>query len=257
MRREGHVTYVTLNRPDRLNALSPALMDALRALWCELRSDGELRCVVLTGAGRGFCAGADMDLLAADRTAEDRTVAEELSFLPGANLAVPVVVAVNGVCAGGGLHFVADADIVIASERASFLDPHVRAGQVTALEPLTLLLRVRQDVLRRMVLLGPAGRLDAAAAERAGLVSEVVAPELLDARAAALAAEIALGSPTAVAASRAVLRAAEEDLLGVHLARGWDRLRAHWGHPDAIEGPRAFTARRDPVWVPRSTAEEG
>ena len=252
LRRAGPVAQVTLNRPDRLNALSASLMDELRALWRELSTDPGLRCVVLTGAGRGFCAGADMSLLATDRSAEDRTVDEELSFLPGAVLDVPVIVAVNGVCSGGGLHFVADADIAIASTRASFLDPHVNAGQVSALEPVTLLPRVRADVVRRMALLGSAERLDAVAAERAGLVSEVVEPDALAERAAALAAAVVRGSPTAVAASRAVLRAAEERLVRSSLEQGWDRLRAHWGHPDALEGPRAWSEKRDPVWAPRS-----
>ena len=94
-----------------------------------------------------------------------------------------MIAAVNGVCAGGGLHFVADADIVIAAEEASFIDPHVSVGQVTALEPLTLRLQMRADALARMALIGRRERLSAQAAMAAGLVSEVLPGDLLMSRA--------------------------------------------------------------------------
>lgn len=250
--RLGDVVTVVLNRPERRNALSADLMQELRSLWSELAGDADLRCVVLTGAGSGFCSGADVDLLASDRSNERRSVEDELAFLPGDRLDVPVIVAVNGVCAGGGLHFVADADIVIASPEASFVDPHVSIGQVTALEPLTLLPRMRGDLLRRMVLLGSTERLDAVAAQAAGLVSEIVpGDELLD-RAHALAAQIVTGSPTAIAVSRGILRAAEAGALAPRLERGWDLLRNHWEHPDSGEGPRAWSERRQPQWESRT-----
>ncbi|WP_072801645.1 enoyl-CoA hydratase/isomerase family protein [Rhodococcoides yunnanense] len=254
-RSEGVVT-VFLNRPAKMNALSAGLMEDLRALWLELAADADVRCVVVTGSGRGFCSGADVDLLASDRSDENRTVEEELAFLPGDRLDVPVIVAVNGVCAGGGLHFVADADIAIASTSATFLDPHVNVGQVTALEPLTLLPHMRPDALRRMVLLGSAERLDAAAAERAGLVSEVVPPEELLDRAHALAAMVVKGSPTAIAVSRTILRTAQADGLSVHLENGWNVLRAHWNHPDSDDGPRAWSERREPRWEQRTIDAE-
>lgn len=257
--RDSGVVTVYLNRPDRINALSAGLMQDLRTLWSELAADPDLRCVILTGSGRGFCSGADVDLLSSDRSDENRSVDDELAFLPGDRLDVPVIVAVNGVCAGGGLHFVADADIALASTKASFLDPHVGVGQVTALEPLTLLPRVRADVLMRMVLLGSGERLNAVAAERAGLVSEVIAPEELLSRARELAAQIVKGSPTAIAVSRKILRTAEAETVADHLARGWDLLRDHWQHPDSDEGPAAWSERREPRWQPRTvgSADEG
>jgi enoyl-CoA hydratase/carnithine racemase len=247
--RDGPVALVSLNRPDRLNALSASLLDALRETWRELAGDGSLRCVIVTGRGRGFCAGADLELLAGERTDMHEDVHEELAFLPGAALPVPVIAAVNGPCAGAGLHFVADADIAIASRSATFSDPHVSVGQVSALEPLTLALRMRPDVLRRMVLLGVAGRLDAEAALAAELISEVVDDDSLLTRAQALAAAVAEGSPAAVAASRAILRALEAKLIGDSLQAGWDALRAHRAHPDALEGPAARIERRAPRWA--------
>jgi enoyl-CoA hydratase/carnithine racemase len=248
---EEQVVTVTLHRPERLNALDRELMDGLRALWAALARKPDLRCVIVTGAGRGFCSGADLDLLRDSREDAPASAEAELAFLPGRQLDVPVICAVNGVCAGGGLHFVGDADIAIASERASFLDPHVSVGQVSALEPLALALRMRPDALRRLVLLGGQGRLDAAAARECGLVSEVVPDTELLPRARELARAIAAGSPQAVAESRRVLRDFEEALLRPHFEAGWAAIRRHWGHPDAAEGPRAAVDGREPHWGPR------
>jgi enoyl-CoA hydratase/carnithine racemase len=244
---DAGVLTVTLHRPDALNALDVTLMAELRALWAD--PPAGVRCIVVTGAGKGFCAGADMSLLESDRADAASTVAAELAFLPGDQVDVPVIAAVNGVCAGGGLHFVADADIVIASERASFVDPHVSVGQVTALEPLTLRLQMRPDVLTRMALLGRHERLSAPQALAAGLVSEVVEGDALLPRAQELATQIAGNSSAATARSRRVLRELERDLIGEQrLEAGWAEIRAHWEHPDAKEGPKAFGEKREPEW---------
>lgn len=246
---EEGVLTVTLNRPAALNALDATLMTELRDLWAGLPP--ATRCIVISGAGKGFCSGADMSLLESDRSDAATTVEDELSFLPGERVEVPVIVAINGVCAGGGLHFVADADIAIAGERASFVDPHVSVGQVTALEPLTLRLQMRADVLTRMALLGRHEKLSAADALAAGLVSEVVADEDLLPRAHELARQIAGNSPAATARSRKVIRDFERELIGGRLEAGWAEIRAHWSHPDSKEGPTAFLERRDPRWGKR------
>jgi enoyl-CoA hydratase/carnithine racemase len=246
--RDGPILTVTLNRPEVRNALDVELMASLKALWRDADALRGVRCIIVTGAGAGFCSGADMSLLETDRSDAADTVAEELAFLPGPVVERPVIVAVNGVCAGGGLHFVADGDIVLASESASFVDPHVSVGQVTALEPLTLRLQMRPDLLARMALVGRRERLSAARAREAGLVSEVVAPDQLLPRARELAGWIAENSPAAVRRSRRVLRGLEERLIADSLEPGWAELRAHWTHPDCKEGPQAFIERRDPVW---------
>jgi enoyl-CoA hydratase/carnithine racemase len=248
--RRDHVLLATLNRPRRRNALDASLIASLRRLWSDREALRDIRCIVLTGAAPGFCSGADMSLLASARDDVPETAREELSFLPGLQVDAPVIVAVNGVCAGGGLHFVADADIALASDDASFLDPHVSVGQVSALEPLSLLPRSRNAIVR-MALIGRAERIDAAQALSAGLVSEVVpADELLD-RALQLAELIAENSPAAVAVTRRRLRQLEDDLLERALEDGWTAIRAHWSHPDAHEGPRAFIERRRPRWAER------
>ncbi len=250
--RRGPILYVVLNRPERLNALDMELMTALAALWRSVADDPALRCVVLTGAGKGFCSGADVSMLEAGREQTDRSARDELAFLPGCHLDVPAIVAVNGVCAGGGLHFVADADIAIAGETATFLDPHVSVGQVSGMEPLELLLVARRDAVARMMLLGRAERLDASAARAAGLVSEVVPSYGLEDRARELAEAIAANSPTAVARSRRLLREPRIRLIDGPLDAAWRCVQEHWTHPDAREGPAAFHQRRPPQWADRS-----
>jgi enoyl-CoA hydratase/carnithine racemase len=247
--RRGHVLTVTLNRLEQLNAFDAPLMRALRALWTEVARDGDVRCIVITGAGRAFCAGADVAMLGDDRQDAGRTWRDELAFLPGLHVAVPVIAAVNGICAGGGLHFLADADIAIAAAAATFVDPHVSVGQVSGLEPLTLASRMRHDTLARMVLLGRSERLSAEQAQVVGLVSEVVPDDRLAARAQELADTIAANSPTAVRESRHLMRAFDAGLRDAALEAAWLTIQRHWDHPDAREGPAAFLERRTPHWA--------
>lgn len=243
-----HVLTVRLSRPDRLNAFDQMMTRELTELWQRTSADRSVRVVVVTGSGRGFCAGAEVSDLAAERKPRGDGVADELAFLPGPQLSVPVIVAVNGVCAGGGLHFVADADIAIASEDATFVDPHVSVGQVSALEPVSLALRVPLPRLMRLAILGKTERLSARQAEAIDLVSEVVPSALLDDRARELAAMVADNSPAAVAATRQAIRDFEASLVRPALEHGWEAVQAHWDHPDAHEGPVAFVERRPPRW---------
>jgi enoyl-CoA hydratase/carnithine racemase len=249
LERHADVLEATLNRPARRNALDDTMITDLRRLWADPEALLGIRCVVITGADPGFCGGADMSLLSRDRSAAPVDVREELRFLPGMQISCPVIVAVNGVCAGGGLHFVADADIALASEDAQFLDPHVSVGQVSALEPLSLMPRASAQALIRMALIGSSERLNAVDALRVGLISEVLPASELRDRSLAIAAAIAANSPAAVAATRRAIRSFEESLLGASMQDGWDAIRAHWDHHDAAEGPAAFVAKRPPRWL--------
>jgi enoyl-CoA hydratase/carnithine racemase len=246
--RAGHVLTVTLNRPEIRNAFDDPMRVELRDFWTDVAADRSVRCVVLTGAGKGFCSGADMSLLDGVRAPLGDGIDDELAFLPGRRLEVPVVVAVNGVCAGGGLHYVADADIVLASEDAWFTDPHVGVGQVSGIEPPSLALRVPLTTIARLALLGTHERWDAHEALRLGLVSEVVPAERLLPRAHEVAEWIAEASPEAVRRTRAAYRDLQETVVAPAMAAGWDAVVAHWAHPDADEGPRAFLERRPPEW---------
>ncbi|MDN5855252.1 MAG: enoyl-CoA hydratase-related protein, partial [Actinomycetia bacterium] len=141
-----------------------------------------------------------------------------------------------------------DADIVIASETASFVDPHVSVGQVSALEPVSLALRVPLPRLMRMAILGKGERLTAQDALTIDLVSEVVPGDRLDERALELADVVAQNSPAAVAATRRAVRDFEAQFVRPAMERGWEAVQEHWEHPDAHEGPVAFAERRPPRW---------
>jgi enoyl-CoA hydratase/carnithine racemase len=242
------VLLVRLNRPERLNALDAAQMDRLERLWLRTAADEAVRCVVVTGTGRAFCTGADSSFLTAERAPRGAGLDAELSFLPGRQLDVPVIAAVNGICAGGGLHFVADADIVIATEDADFRDPHVSVGQVSGVEPASLALRLPVGIISRMALLGRDDRLAARRAYDLGLVSELTAADALVPRAVELASLLAANSPAAVAQTRRALRNLVDQAVEPAMRQGWDRVRTHWAHPDSVEGPAAFAERRPPVW---------
>jgi enoyl-CoA hydratase/carnithine racemase len=164
-----------------------------------------------------------------------------------------VIAAVNGVCAGGGLHFVADADIVIASSSATFLDPHVSIGQVTASEAIALVRKSPMEAICRMAFMGRHERMSAERARELGILSEVVEPALLRDRARQLAATVARNSPAAMAATKRALWGALELGLTDACRAGAHELISMWGHPDQAEGPAAWAEKREPQWTTTST----
>src|SRR5918993_2938897 len=137
--RQGRVGWLILNRPESLNAMNNVMRDELADAWLELDRDPEVRAIVQTGEGRAFQTGADLKEVATDGQGFERyresTLNFDLHFTSWhQGVSKPVIAAVNGVCAGGGLHFVADADLVLAAESATFLDPHVSVGQASVYE---------------------------------------------------------------------------------------------------------------------------
>ena len=165
----------------------------------------------------------------------------------------PVITAVNGICAGGGFHWVADADIVIAASDAQFFDPHVSVGQVVAMEAIGVARKIPFEAVMRMALVGRHERLSAERALALGMVSQVVdPPERLRAEAQALAEKIARNSPAAMAATKRALWGALEAGLTDASKAGARELVSMWGHPDQEEGPRAFAEKREPQWQPLS-----
>jgi enoyl-CoA hydratase len=153
-------------------------------------------------------------------------------------------------CVGGGLHFVADADIVIAASDATFLDTHVSVGQVAAYELIGLARRMPFEAVLRMALVGRHERMSAARALALGMISQVVdPPERLREEAQALAEKIARNSPAAMAATKRALWGALEQGLTDACRAGATELVSMWGHPDQVEGPSAFAEKREPQWA--------
>src|SRR3954467_9095639 len=180
--RDGPVGWLVFNRPQAANAMDARMMRELELAWVELDQDPGVRVIVNTGAGDAFQTGLDMAQLARDpdalREQSRRTKRAELRFTAWHNQVwKPVIAAVNGVCAGGGLHFVADADIAICSSDATFLDPHVSIGQVTAYEAIALVRKSPMEAICRMAFTGRHERVTAERARQLGILSEVVEPE--------------------------------------------------------------------------------
>lgn len=207
---DGQVGWLTFNRPDVGNAMDARMLAELEHAWHELDTDPAVSVIVNTGVGWAFQTGLDVAQLSQDREAlreqSRRTKRAELRLSAWQNgVRTPVIAAVNGVCAGGGLHFVADADIVIASSDASFLDPHVSIGQVSAFEVIALLRKMPAEAVFRMALVGRHERLSAERALELGMVSDVVEPDRLRLTAQELAERIAENPAGALAASKRAL----------------------------------------------------
>jgi enoyl-CoA hydratase/carnithine racemase len=254
--RRGPVGWLVFDRPDVGNAMDATMLAELERAWQVLDDDPDVRVIVNTGNGEAFQTGLDVAQLARDRDAlreqSRRTKRAELRLTAWHNaVRKPVIAAVNGVCAGGGLHFVADADIVIAAEGATFVDPHVSIGQVSAYETIGLVRKSPAEAIFRMALVGRGERLTAERARQLGLLSQVVEPpEELTAAAQELGELIARNSPAALAATKRALWAAFEHGLTDACKVGAGELIGMWGHPDQEEGPRAFAEKREPQWLP-------
>ena len=256
------VVILTMNRPRVLNAMSKDLIVGLLDTFKEIEKEQKSRVVVLTGKGKGFCSGADLanggweveKALTRGQAGADRM---EKIFNPLVRLITsidkPVITAVNGICCGGGFHWVADADIVIAASDAQFFDPHVSVGQVVAIEAIGLMKKMPVEAVMRMAFMGKYERMDAERARELGMVSEIVdPPERLRERAQELGETIAKNSPAAMAATKKALWGALEHGLTDACKAGAQHLVSMWGHPDQNEGPMAFAEKRDPNWKPLS-----
>jgi enoyl-CoA hydratase len=252
--RRGHVGWLLFDRPERRNAMNNAMRDELRLAWTELADDPDVRVIVNAARGPAFQTGADVIELATDGQGMERYRASVEAWDMGftswqLGIDKPVIAAVNGICAGGGLHFVADADIVLAASDAAFTDPHVSVGQVTAIETIALMRKIPAEAVLRMALAGRHERMTAARALELGLVSEVVDPPgRLHEAAQELAEKIARNSPAAVRATKRALWGALEHGLTQACRAGAAEMAGMWGHPDQLEGPAAFAERREPRW---------
>jgi enoyl-CoA hydratase len=253
---DGPVGWLINDRPEQLNAMTAQMRDEFAVAWKELDADPDVRVIVHTGEGRAFQTGVDVTEIATDGVGMERyreSVEQfDLHFTAWhQDVGKPVITAVNGICAGGGFHWVADADVVIAASDAQFFDPHVSVGQVVAIEAIGLIRKMPFEAVMRMAMVGRHERISAARALELGMVSQVVdPPEQLRSEAQALAETIARNSPAALRATKRALWGALEVGLTDACRLGAKELVSMWGHPDQEEGPRAFAEKREPVWQP-------
>lgn len=254
------IAVITINKPERGNAMTGPMIRRVRELWTDVRENPAVRVAIVTGAGeRHFCTGGDVDTL--DNTQEGTALVnqpyhEAVYWSPLQNRVwKPVIAAVNGLVNGGGLHFVVDADVVVAAETAIFMDSHTNIGLVGAIENIGLMKRLPIGTALRMTLQGRSFRLPAARAYQLGLVDELVpnTPDVLPA-ALAIAREMARNSPQSMALSKQALWQSLEMGYTQACENGWNLIKLHWGHPDFEEGPRAFIEKRAPAWNPDPNA---
>lgn len=244
--RDRGVATLTLNRPDALNALNADLRSELLSTMKSIGRDPDVRAVVLTGAGRGFCSGADLRAGSAER-AFRRVLTDEYNPLIEAmrGLPKPVIASVNGVAAGAGMSLALAADLVIAAEEARFVPAFHRIGLV----PDSGLTRTLVRALgrhRAFEILAGERQLTAHAAQEAGLVAAVVPAERLAAATRELAERLASGPTSGIGLTKRLLNGAEDATLAESLSAEAALQDVAGRSEDHAEGVAAFTEKRDP-----------
>lgn len=247
------VATITFNRPDVLNATNDQFYKELSGLIGTVAEDPEVRCVIITGAGRGFCAGADVRGMDPNRPPLSKRKRHRgiLSNVlrPLVRLEKPVIAAVNGVAVGAGMNIALAADILIASDKAVFSQIFARMGLVPDLGGLHLLTRV-VGLNKAKELCFTARKISAAEALALGIANEVVPADNLMARAGALAAEIAGGPPFALSMMKTLLNMSSTSTLEQMLEyEGYAQSLAYISGENA-EGALAFKEKRPPKFGP-------
>jgi enoyl-CoA hydratase/carnithine racemase len=251
------VAWVTLNRPDVLNAFNRRMLEELRTVWRSLRTDPDVRAIVLDAAGdRAFCTGIDRDeALGAGATGVGAVGGPFHFDDPGAwlgpkanDLWKPVIAAVGGIACGGAFYLLGEVDIIVAADTATFFDPHVTYGMAAVFESVHLLQRIPLGEALRMQLVGAHERLSAQRAYEIGLVSEVVAPEDLPEAAERLARIIAGHPPLAVQATLRTIWAAQELPRRQALDAAVALVEAGNSAEALAQGQRAFESGQRVAW---------
>ncbi|MBK3577563.1 enoyl-CoA hydratase/isomerase family protein [Streptomyces sp. MBT65] len=249
----GQVAYLTLNRPEALNAITPAQRDRLISLLADASADPSVRAVVLTGTGRGFCAGADLRGGAAgeERIAGDvaRVIREGAQRLIAAVLDCekPVIAAVNGTAAGLGAHLALACDLVLAAESAKFIEVFVRRGLVPDGGGAYLLPRlIGPRRAKELMFFGDA--LTAPDAERLGLVNRVVPDGELEKTAREWAERLATGPTRALALTKQLVNASLDGDRTAAFAAEAAAQEINMTTADAREGVASFVERRSPEY---------
>jgi enoyl-CoA hydratase/carnithine racemase len=248
----GHVTTVTLNRPERLNAINPAMHDELEAAFNAFAADPQQYICVVTGAGRGFCAGSDLKEAAAG---SHRAYPEHgyAGLIERFDCPKPFIAAVNGVAMGGGFEVALACDLIVAAESAVFALPEPLVGAVALGGGVHRLAR-QIGLKQAMGMILSSRRVSAAEGATLGFVTEVVPDGELEAATARWCEAILKASPMSIRASKeAVMRGLDEPSLGDAMRRqGEYPAFAAWRtSEDAREGPLAFAEKRAPEWKGR------
>ena len=253
-RLEPSIARLSLNEPGRRNALSIAMMQALRDGLSALADTPEVAVIILAARGPAFCAGHDLKELTAHRADADGGAAFYASTMAQCGelmqaivaCSKPVIAAVGGIATAAGCQLVATCDLAVASETARFATPGVNIGLFCSTPMVALSRNVPRKRAMEMLLLGEALTAEEAAAY--GLVNRVVAPDRVDEAALAFARTIASKSKATVAIGKAAFYAQVEQPLAEAYAYAADIMTRNMMHPDAAEGIGAFLDKREPRW---------
>jgi enoyl-CoA hydratase/carnithine racemase len=256
------VAWVTLNRPDVHNAFNVKMQHELKDVWRSLRTNEDVRCAVLTGAGnRAFCAGIDRNETMGNWESAEDVGGTSATGIGGASqtpwhfddpgeyigpktndLWKPVIAAVNGMACAGAFYMLGEVDFIIAAEHATFFDPHVSFGMTACFESIHMLQKMPFGEIMRLALLGASERMTAQRAHQIGLVSEVVPPDDLHAAAAWAAGEIAKSPPIAIQGTVRALWMARELSRMQALDMGRILIRLGSDPASLFEGQRSFAS---------------
>lgn len=245
-----HVATITLNRPDQMNSFTETMCLEMQTAWGLVRDTDDIHVAVLRANGeRAFCTGIDIKagMWWGDQNIWNQTDPGEYLGPRTNKVWKPVVCAVQGMCAGGGQYMVNECDIVVASDNATFFDPHANGGIVSALEPIGMLHRgVPLGEVLRWALMGTEERITAETAMRIGLVTEVVPVDELRVRVADIAAQIADRNPIAIQGTvRAIWEATE---MTPHLAKQNGLAYTHIGNKPAADRKGELRVNRKPTF---------
>jgi methylglutaconyl-CoA hydratase len=251
-RRGGGIAEVQLNRPDVRNALNAELIAALRDAFAALAADQRVRAIVLSGAGKTFCGGADVGWMRASLDlSDDENVrdAERMSemFRVIDTCPKPVIGRVHGAALGGGAGLAAVCDVVIAAADTIFGFTETKLGIIPAVISPFVLAKIGRSAARALFLTGQ--RFGAVRAQNIGLVHEIVGDDELDGRIEALEVEFATAGPGAIAAAKALIADVAETPYAQSMALTARAIAVQRTTPEGQEGLRAFLERRPASWV--------
>ncbi|MEX3009757.1 enoyl-CoA hydratase-related protein [Hoeflea sp. TYP-13] len=248
------VARVTIDRPDRMNAVDAATEAELERIWTEIEADNTIRCVVLTGSGdRAFCAGADLKS-DAGKSGLDYWASRSPNCFGGIamrqSLKVPVVARVNGLALGGGLEMVLGCDIVIAADTARFGLPEAKVGRVPLDGGMIMLQRmIPQKIATGLMMTGRL--MPASEAASYGLLNAVVPAEELDEEVDRWVADIIACAPLSIAAIKATIKKTSHLAPHEAYAQRLPELIDALNSEDSEEGVAAFREKRPPQWKGR------
>ncbi len=252
IRRDGPIEYVTLNRPDVRNAFNEHVIEELTRWAAAVAADKEIRVAVLAGAGKTFCAGADLTWMSRmvsythDENVEDASAMARM-YASLDHLPVALLGRIHGAALGGGAGLAAVCDIVVAEQQATFGFTEVKVGILPAIISPYVLTKVGASAARELFLTGM--RFGAARAKEIGLVHAVVPERELDAAVRAYVAEVLTAAPGAVATAKELLRKVwgrpVQDTIGITT----DTIAARRVSAEGQEGMKAFLEKRKPNWV--------